>query len=71
MGFFKKLLGLDIPKDHVRLEGATRGRLYVPKDESTSGNHVQTKAKRSSKLVGIKVIRADGTVEVIRAIEGE
>lgn len=50
-----------------KVKGVTRGRCYEKKnaDKQQGGAH-RAKAKCEAKLTGIKVIRKDGTEEVIR-----
>ena len=45
------------------LEGVSRGRCFVKKDEPTGAHKVAAKAE--AKLVKIKVTRANGSVEEI------
>ena len=49
-----------------RIKGAVRGRCFEPKQgEPTNGAHI-AKSQSTPRLVGIKVIRKDGTTEVIK-----
>jgi hypothetical protein len=52
-------------KEHM-VKGVNRGRCFVKKDSESTGGAKQATAKAESKLVEIKVIRADGTEEVIK-----
>lgn len=51
----------------VGAKEAQRGRLPAEKDstDSNTGAHA-SKAQASAELVGIKIIRADGTEEIIK-----
>lgn len=48
--------------------GVNRGRCFVKKngEDTPAGGVKNTKAKAKAELVGIKIIRADGTKEVIK-----
>jgi hypothetical protein len=54
-------------KEHM-IKGVNRGRCFVKKevDSAPTGGAQQVAAKAEAKLVKIKVIRADGTEEVIK-----
>lgn len=54
--FINKLLRSD------RSTGAVRGRLY---DQEDAGNVIASRGQ-AAKVVGIKLIRADGSVEIIK-----
>jgi hypothetical protein len=55
-------------KEHM-IKGVNRGRCFIKKDSDSTaptGEAKQATAKAEAKLVEIKVIRADGTEEVIK-----
>ena len=49
-----------------RIKGAVRGRCFEPKDSTPSNGAHTAKSTATPRLVGIKVIRKDGTIEVIK-----
>lgn len=53
-------------RNEVLLDGVSRGRCFVKKAELATNNAKQSTGKATAKLVGIKVIRKDGTEEVIK-----